>query len=162
LRQLVLAFLGAFLALCAIAFPRVASAAPAESCDRDAFASMMPLAELAAMLRANALAETDLVGFCDSRGATAIAPLPARPLDSSVLDAAEGQASWSHDGTNVDGRRDAPSQHPSDAGAVDLGIPSVVLGLPMRGLPITLFHNIERRELPDGFGRGVDHPPRLS
>jgi hypothetical protein len=121
---------------------------------RAAMASQMPAAQLV------------LVGFCDARGATGVAPLPAMPVQGGELDAdLSGQGACASSavqpGANLNERQDAPGHDRQDPAPLDAGLP------PLAPEPLFPLQQAElpRPEarllvLPRGYTRQVEHPPR--
>jgi hypothetical protein len=102
-------------------------------------------------------------GFCDPRGASGIAPLPALPVQGGSVDADDGPCSGSklQSATSVHGNDDIPSRLAADGDALVLGLPTLMLPLPGRFEQHSLPRETERRwALPRGYRRAVDHPPR--
>jgi hypothetical protein len=103
-------------------------------------------------------------GFCDPRGASGIAPLPALPVQGGSVDADDGPCNGSRlqSATNVHGNDDIPSRLAADGDALLLALPTVDFALPRRFAQRTLPRETERRwALPRGYRRSVDHPPRV-
>jgi hypothetical protein len=103
-------------------------------------------------------------GFCDPRGASGIAPLPALPVQGGAVDAdPDGPCGGSRlqSASNVHGGDDLPSRLAADGDALLLGLPTPMFTLPRRFAEHTLPRETERRwALPRGYRRAVDHPPR--
>ncbi len=102
-------------------------------------------------------------GFCDPRGASGIAPLPAMPVQGGSVDSDEGPCGGSRlqSASNVHGSDDVPSRLAADGDALVLGLPTLALPLPRRFEEHSLPRETERRwALPRGYRRAVDHPPR--
>lgn len=102
-----------------------------------------------------------VVGFCDARGASAIAPLPALPTQDGTVAADDGpcQSTALRAGRTVE-RNETPD-HPTMSDALDVGVFFAALPFPARDEPRLLPPMVaDRTALPQGFARGIDEPPR--
>jgi len=104
-----------------------------------------------------------MAGFCDARGASGIAPLPALPVQGGEVGADEGPCNETtlRAGRTVE-RNETPG-HPATADAVDPAALPFALPFPVRASPRVLPRNQGRLlALPRGFARGLDEPPRAA
>jgi hypothetical protein len=101
-----------------------------------------------------------LVGYCDVRGATAVAPLPALPVRGGEIAADESPCHEStiRGGATVEHEKNPGSPPPLGADAATL---PVGFRWPVWAGPRELPGLDERRQaLPRGFARGIEEPPR--
>ena len=105
------------------------------------------------------IADADVAGFCDLRGATGIAPRPALVGSDGFLDVGPGCNPEIRGGAQLD--RDAPSPVVVDASSIDRVTPSTdLLVVPPAHVGNVSFPDSDAYALPRGFRRVVDHPPR--
>lgn len=153
--------------------PRVASAAIIPVCDADAFSGVLAVAvapaahanegraDCAAPLAPTDEADPQIAAMCDAQGATAVAPGRIHPMTDARIDAVV-----TCDGTNV-GPLLGPSHGEDHSGAASWALADhAVLSI---SYELRREANVEL--LPDfhvageprvGFGREIDHPPRLA
>lgn len=102
-----------------------------------------------------------MVGFCDVRGASGIAPLPALPVGDGEVAADESPC---HESTLKAGhsiQRNKVSGAPSSMEAADPAVLPAVFVLPVWAEARELPRFDERHlTLPRGFARGIEEPPR--
>ena len=102
-----------------------------------------------------------LVGYCDVRGATAVAPLPALPVRGGEITADDSPCHEStlRGGATVEHEKN-PGPPPPMAGADAATLPAE-FRLPVWAGPQELPGLDERHQaLPRGFARGIEEPPR--
>lgn len=100
-------------------------------------------------------------GFCDERGATMIADLPAMPIGSETIDADDlpcDQTAGSLSATTVDGSD--PGAPPAPEATLDWGMPNVTVALVGFQPPTVLSYSPPTLAAANGHELGCDRPPR--
>lgn len=102
-----------------------------------------------------------MAGFCDARGASGVAPLPALPVQDGTVAAGPSscQESSLKGGSSIERSKNKGASAPNEAS--EPAMMPAAYEAPVWGQPRELPRSRERLEaLPRGFSRGIEEPPR--